>query len=380
MITRRQFVASTPWMAAAPLVLAGCQQESGAEGYATVAERIWQPNAALDLQGAALERELVRCATLAPSSHNTQCWKFALDPQGRSITLLPDLTRRCPAVDPDDHHLFVTLGCATENLIQAALAHGLRGEAQFDATDNTVRVSLTPTRAQTTPLFSAIPLRQCTRGDYDGQPLSREELALLQRAGSSETVRLLLLTDRPAMEQTLDYVLEGNTAQLADAAFVKELKHWIRFNGADAVRTRDGLYSVTTGNPNIPAWIGDLAFRWIVTAKGENEKAAKQIRSSAGIAIFVGQTADKPHWVDVGRCYERFALQSTALGIRNAFLNQPVEVAAVRPHVATALGLNGERPDLVVRFGRGPAMPRSLRRPVDAVLMSSTMMQRRKQQ
>jgi hypothetical protein len=26
--------------------------------------------------------------------------------------ILPDLSRRCPAVDPDDHHLFVSLGCA----------------------------------------------------------------------------------------------------------------------------------------------------------------------------------------------------------------------------------------------------------------------------
>ena len=93
------------------------------------------------------------------------------------------------------------------------------------------------------------------------------------------------------------------------------------------------------------------------------------MRSSAGIAVFVGQTADKAHWVEVGRCYERFALQATALGIRNAFLNQPVEVAALRPPFADALGLSGQRPDLVVRFGRGPAMPRSLRRPVDAVLV-----------
>jgi hypothetical protein len=79
--------------------------------------------------------------------------------------------------------------------------------------------------------------------------------------------------------------------------------------------------------------------------------------------------ADKAHWVEVGRAYERFALQATALGIRNAFLNQPVEVAAVRSPFAAALGLPGQRPDLVVRFGRGPTMPRSLRRPVDAVMV-----------
>ena len=369
MITRRQFAASTPLLAASAWASSGCSSEPAAEGYDAVAERTWQPGAVTNLSGATLGLELVRCATLAPSSHNTQCWKFAQGANGRSISILPDLARRCPAVDPDDHHLFVSLGCATENLVQAALAHGPGGEAQFDPTGNFIRVTLEPTRAQTTPLFNAIPLRQCTRGDYDGKPLSSEELALPQLAGSSGTVRLLLLTDRPAMEQTLDYVIQGNTAQLADPAFVKELKDWIRFNGSDAVRTRDGLYSGSSGNPNIPSWIGDLAFRWLLTAKGENDKYARQVRSSAGIAVFVGQTADKAHWVEVGRCYERFALQATALGIRNAFLNQPVEVAALRPPFAAALGLSGQRPDLVVRFGRGPTLPRSLRRPVQAVLV-----------
>ena len=369
MITRRQFSASTSYLVASPLALSGCSQEPATDGYEAVAARTWQLGAMTVLGGAALSRELVRYATLAPSSHNTQCWKFALESSGRSITIQPDLTRRCPAVDPDDHHVFVSLGCATENLIQAALAHSLKGEAQFNPARNAVRVTLVPTQAQTTPLFTAIPLRQCTRGEYDGKPLSGEELTLLQRAGSSDKVRLLLLTEREAMEHTLDYVVQGNTAQMADAAFVKELKDWIRFNGADAVRTRDGLYSASSGNPNIPSWIGDLAFRWVFTPKSENDKYARQVRSSAGIAVFVGQTDAKAHWVDVGRCYERFALQATALGIRNAFLNQPIEVAALRPPFAAALGLTGQRPDLVVRFGRGPVLPRSLRRPVEAVLV-----------
>lgn len=102
--------------------------------------------------------------------------------------------------------------------------------------------------------------------------------------------------------------------------------------------------------------------------KGENDKYAKHVRSSAGIAIFVSDTESKAQWVEVGRCYERFALQSTALGIRNAFLNQPVEVATLRPQFAVFLGV-GRRPDLVVRFGRGPRLPQSLRRPVPAVLV-----------
>ncbi len=312
--------------------------------------------------------ELVRLVTLAPSSHNTQCWKFALEEQ--AITILSDLSRRCPAVDPDDHHVFVSLGCAAENLVHAALAHGLKAEPRFDATAQTIRVPLMPTGAQASPLFQAIAARQCTRGDYDAKPLSNDELRLLECAGTSSTVRLLLLTERPAVERVLDYMVQGNTAQMADPAFVKELRTWIRFNGADAVRFRDGLFSVASGNPAIPAWLGDLAFGWFFTAKSENEKYVRQVRRSAGVAAFVGQVADRAHWVEVGRCYERFALQATALGIRNAFLNQPVEVPAVRSPFVDALGLTGQRPDLVVRFGRGAPLPRSLRRPVQGTTAS----------
>jgi hypothetical protein len=73
--------------------------------------------------------------------------------------------------------------------------------------------------------------------------------------------------------------------------------------------------------------------------------------------------------VEVGRCYERFALQATALGIRNALVNQPVEVSSVRPQFGAYLGLGVRRPVLVVRFGYGPEMPRSLHRPLEAVIV-----------
>lgn len=108
----------------------------------------------------------------------------------------------------------------------------------------------------------------------------------------------------------------------------------------------------------------------LLTPHAENERYAQQIRNAAGIAVFVSERNDRAHWVEAGRCYERFALQATALGIRNSFLNQPVEVGAIRPQFATWLGLkDGERPDLVVRFGRGPRMPLSMRRPMQAVLV-----------
>ncbi len=367
MITRRQFVASTPALIGGALALSGCSDDSGADSYASAVAETWRVGAIDGASGTALGRELVRYATLAPSSHNTQCWTFAIS--DTLVTIRPDLSRRCPAVDPDDHHLFVSLGCAVENLIQGARAHGFNGDARFDATDGAIHVTLERVPTRETALFKAIPERQCTRGDYDARPLSTEELNLLQQAGSADGVQLILFTERRAIERILDQVVAANTAQMADAAFVKELKSWIRFNGGEAVRTRDGLYSGCTGNPTIPTWIGELAFGLFYKAKSENDKIVRQIRSSAGLAVFVGDVADTAHWMNVGRCYERFALQAMALGIRNSFLDQPVEVVSHRPEFAAAIGLTGRRPDLLMRFGRQPVMPRSLRRPVQAVLV-----------
>jgi hypothetical protein len=366
-VSRRQLVVRAPAVLGASSVLAACSAGNDAESYESVAGRTWRLGAMQGMQGAELRKELVRYATLAPSSHNTQCWKFAFE--DRAISILPDFTRRCPAVDPDDHHLFVSLGCAAENLVQAASAHGLKGEAHFDAARGAVRVTLESAPSVATPLFKAIAERQCTRGEYDGKPLTKDELALLERAGSSVGVRLLLLTEQSAIERVLEYVVQGNTVQMNDPAFVAELKAWIRFSGSDAVRRGDGLFAASSGNPVLPAWLGGMLFNLFFTPKAENDKYAKHLRSSAGVAVFVGQAADKANWVEVGRACERFALQAAALGIRNAFVNQPVEVASLRPQFASALGLGALRPDLVVRFGRGPKLPASLRRPVQSVLV-----------
>ena len=368
MFTRREFVIASLGSLGAMAVLPSCSTKTGADSYANVADRTWRHGKFAAGDQVALLRELVRYATLAPSSHNTQCWKFHIEEA--AVAILPDFSRRCPAVDPDDHHLFVSLGCATENLIQAAQAIGLKGHASFDAAGgNALRVDLEPASPVASTLFRVIPERQSTRGEYDGRPVVRQELRLLEKAGTGRGVQVILLTERQAMEKVLEYVVQGNTVQMNDPAFMVELKQWIRFSGDEAVRAGDGLYAASSGNPSLPSWLGSLLFGLFFTPKNENDKYAKHVRSSAGIAVFVSDAPGPAQWVEVGRCYERFALQSAALGIRNAMLNQPVEVATLRPQFAAFLGIGTRRPDLVVRFGRGPKLPSSLRRPVEAVLV-----------
>lgn len=313
--------------------------------------------------GEAARRELVRFATLAANSHNTQPWRFSLNET--SIAISPDLSRQTAVVDPDNHHLYVSLGAATENIIQAAPTLGLVADARYEPDgDGRIVITLGPGPTITSQLAAAIASRQCTRSLYDGRALPAADLAAMAAAGGGDGVEFVLIADRPAIDALGALIIDGDTMQMTDPAYISELKHWLRFSYADAVRSGDGLFSATTGNPVVPAMLGSALFALVATADSENKKYLAQIASSPGLAIFVSEQDDKAHWVAAGRAYQRFALQATALGVKHAFLNQAVEVAAVRKRLAAHLSLGDRRPDLIVRFGYAPEMPWSMRRPV----------------
>ncbi len=369
MTTRRTFIqagsAAAAALALSPL-LASC---GAAESYEAVADEIRRPlapAAATDL------RELVRLATLAPSGHNSQPWKFRLAPG--LIEIHPDLTRHLPAVDPDNRELWISLGSALENLLVAAEHLGYHPEATYHldgtAADH-VAVALEKTGAAPTShagLFAAIRTRQCTRREFDGKLVPTPELAQLTAAGTGAGVVPLLFVG-PAMEPLLEYVKAGNAQQMGDDKFKTELLHWVRFNDREALASRDGLLGRAAGHSSVPRWLGQLFSGSSLNAKTQNGTDELNVRSSAGLLLFTSERNDPAAWLDTGRAHERFALQATTLDLKNSYINQPCEVPELRAQVQSHLSLNGAFPQLLARFGHGPAMPRSLRRPVSEVLL-----------
>jgi hypothetical protein len=354
--SRRQFIAGATTAASLP-ALAGCAA-TGVEDYASVAAELRAP-----LPTSAELADLVRYASLAANGHNTQPWRFVSRAGGLSV--LPDFSRRTPVVDPDDHHLWISLGCAIENLLIAAAASGQAGAVAMRDGNARVDIDLIADPPQDDGLFAAIPRRQSTRAIYEGKAVSASSLAALDAAGRDANVNLRLFTSAADRERVLDFVVQGNSTQMDDPAFVAELLEWIRFDPDTAIAKADGLYAACSDNPTLPDWLGRRIFPLVFRKQGENDKYAEQIRSSSGIAVFTGASATPTDWVRVGRSFQRFALRATALGLRHAHINQPVEVPALRREFAQWLGVGGARPDLVVRFGYGPALPMSLRRRVN---------------
>jgi hypothetical protein len=62
---------------------------------------------------------LLRYAILAPSTHNTQPWRFTVAPE--RILVFRDRARWLQVADPSQRELHVSVGCALENLLIAAI-------------------------------------------------------------------------------------------------------------------------------------------------------------------------------------------------------------------------------------------------------------------
>ena len=309
--------------------------------------------------------ELVRYATLAANGHNAQPWKFVLEKD--SIEIHPDETRRLVVVDPHERELWISLGCALENLLIAARATGYAPTVTYPDTTGLIRVHLRQGTVQTSPLFEAIPKRQTTRAVFDGSRTPSAVERLLQNVPLEPGIALRVLLDPKDLDTTLEYIVQGDQHQYGDPGFVAELIGWLRFNKREALATLDGLYSRCSGNPDVPRWLG----QWFVRSSTPQQRAdqdAKLWRSAAGALLISSDLDDRASWVRTGQVYERLALHLTVLNLKSAVANQPIEVVPLRHQFREAMGLESTLPQMLMRFGQAPPMPPSLRRPVAHVV------------
>lgn len=313
--------------------------------------------------------EIIKDATKAPSGHNTQPWKFKIDKQ--QIVITPDFTKRLIVVDPDDHALFVSLGCALENLLLSAKVHGYSPKVKMNFTgdQNEIIVDLLKNGIeQKDVLYDYIVSRQSTRNEYDTELIPKALIDQLKASNSYDEVEIIFFTEKEQINRLKPYIMEGSDRQFNNKEFVNELVSWIRFNEKTAKKSGDGLWAPCTGSPNVPKFIGKIAVKNFTSAKSEAKRWGNLINKSAGFALFVARDNSKDNWVKLGQSFQRFGLRATRLNIKHAHANMPCEELEVRKKLIKELNLGNRHPLLLVRFGYAEKMPYSFRRPVDEVL------------
>ncbi|HUG86325.1 MAG TPA: hypothetical protein VMM13_17295 [Euzebya sp.] len=322
-------------------------------------------------------RELVRFATLAPNAHNTQSWRFVAQPG--AVRLIPDFTRSLPAGDPGDRELWLSLGCALENLLLAARHVGYAptvtsfpdGETCIDITFE--RTDPVTEEAPTDDaLFAAIPRRHSNRSAYDGRPIPAADLDAIRGVIDEPGVSARILTDAADIAGVIEVVEAGFAWQRTNTEFKRELHSWIRFSKASILAHRDGLTSRATGRPQIPDAVGRQLVRFLSVTGLEKREIVNKIRSSSAVLVLLTDDNDRATWVRAGRSLARVKLQATARGIVCAHLNNNWQWDATRPVAQRALQLGDAHPQVAIRMGYASPLPHAPRRAVEDVLTTAT--------
>lgn len=311
---------------------------------------------------------LVAQAVKAPSGHNTQPWRFRQNES--AVEIHPDFDRRLPVVDPDDRELFVSLGCAVENLCLAAQTKGYKSAVSV-GNKGVITVSLAEEAGvKPSPLFNQIDARQTNRSVYNGEEIALDVLKKLQSIRSEKGISVHYYARQTKQFNDIEqYVLQGNTNQMQNEAFKAELKSWMRFNKKHQDQTLDGLSYAVFGAPNVPRWMAEPIMSMAVNAKAQNKADRKKIESASHLVLFTTANNTPNEWVGLGRTLQRFLLTATELEIVHSYLNQPNEEAEIATEMARILGLTGEYPTILLRIGYGKQQAYSKRRPVEDVII-----------
>jgi hypothetical protein len=310
---------------------------------------------------------MVEQAVKAPSGHNTQPWLFKINHE--NIEIHPNFEKSLPVVDPDNRELFISLGCAAENLCITASSKGYNARVSI-ADEGVITVYLEKKeQVKYDPLFEQIAIRQTNRSEYKGVTISADTLDILKKVPLEAGINRYFYQN--ASEEFVaisDFVVRGNIAQMQNKAFTDELKSWMRFNKKHSNKTNDGLSYAVFGAPNLPMFIVKPIMSGYLNDKKQNKEDIKKMQSSSHFVLFTTQSNTLEQWINLGRATERFLLKSTELKIIHAYLNQPNEIKELLVEMTGFLHI-AEYPAILLRIGYGETLPYSKRKEIKDVII-----------
>lgn len=300
--------------------------------------------------------EMIRYAAMAPSGHNTQPWKFRVA-AGR-ITIEPDFRAALPVVDATCRELFISLGCAAENLCLAAPRFRFAARISDRGPQGITVVLTEDNEINESPLFTRIEKRQTNRSRYTGRRIPPPVIEALRNIEAEPSVRAYFAeTGTPLAARLKQYIARGNKKQMNDDAFKAELIAWMRFTPRHVRKTNDGLTYRVFGNPPLPRFLVKPVVGRFLQAEKQNRSDMKKVDSSSHLVLFTTRHNTPEEWIDLGRTLQRFLLEATGNGVAVAYMNQPCEVEELALEMQADLPVCGEFPALLLRIGYAAPRP-----------------------
>lgn len=303
---------------------------------------------------------LLQYAVLAPSSHNTQPWKFRIS--GNQIDLFMDRDRWLKVCDADQRELHISVGCCLESLLVAAEHFTLGHQVEYlpDPKEPMLAASVQFKLGDATSnlrddLFKMIAVRHTNHGEYDGRPIPPNILEELSACCIEPEITVQLTSDESIKQKVDEFVVQADAIEFADPAFREELGYWIG----------QGVF----GTSWLISKIGKLAVTHINMGRATAKKDLAVLMSSPILGLISSHDNSRKAQIQVGQVYQRISLLAASFAIWCQPISQIVQVEETKQEVAKLQTNPQLFPQLPFRLGFAePEKHRTPRRQIEEVL------------
>lgn len=307
---------------------------------------------------------LLRYALLSPSTKNTQPWRFAV--AGNTISLFADVTRWQPVADRDRRELYISLGCALENLLVAAEQFGFRHEVSYFPQPTNQELAAivtlypggTPSLFRTGVTLDIITKRHTQHGRYSEVPVTPEAQRRLVHCCAELGLRVDLTDDPAIRSRVVELNLHADEMEFANPEFRKELGYWVG----------QGVF----GTPRVLSKLGGMLLSRVNFGHLIGRRNAALLSSAPLVGLISARRDDRTSQLRAGQALERLWLHATDMGLALQPMSQALEIPSLRAELSRAIPDCGWIPEQVFRLGyaAGSVGEHTPRRTVDDVLLS----------
>lgn len=266
---------------------------------------------------------LLRYSILAPSSHNTQPWKFSVGEN--EIKVFIDMTRWLKVADDDQRELHISVGCALENLLIAAEHFGFRYEVNYfpesGSEEFVAALELMPQGESPQPseMFPALTVRHTNHKVYEPRPISEADQQKIRACCVEEGISLYLTDDLEMKRKVDELMARADAIEFADPAFREELGFWVG----------QGAF----GTSWFMSKMGQLAVTYINMGKSIAKKDSEVLMSAPVLGLICSKANDRVAQIKVGQVFERIYLTASTLGISVQPMSQVLQVSEVKTEI-----------------------------------------------